>query len=108
MAKIISRPASTPELSAHDGGAEPMSVTVANALWTGAALSDGTLRMAMAHYASLVDALSVSGPAFSASRVIAVDSHNRCIRRLREHAKDKARRAEAAREAEAGLVEIEG
>ena len=108
MAQVITRPAKSPKLSARDGDeVVPMDVTVANALWTGAALNDATLRNAAAHYAALVDSLSVSGPAFSAARVIAVDYHNRAIRRLREHAAEKARRAAEADELQAGLVEIE-
>ena len=109
MAQVITRPAKSPKLSARDGDEiVPMGVTVANSLWTGAALSDATLRNAAAHYAALVEALSVSGPAFSAARVAAVDFHNRAIRRLREHAEAKAKRAAEAAALQAGLVEIEG
>lgn len=107
MPQVITRPAEPARILVGDGGAQPMSNDVANALTTGRVLTEATLKMAMAHYARLAELLIISGPAFSASRVIAVQMHNKCVARLREDLSTKDRRAREAAIQAAGLLEID-
>jgi hypothetical protein len=110
MAKIISRPpANNPKpMVRRDNMPHTMGMEIANALHTGAPLSEATLRMAMAWYADLAERLRLSGTAFQSNAVAAVRAHNQCVQRLREGLVQKQARERAAQEAALGLVEIEG
>lgn len=83
----------------------PMTVKIANALVTGSPLSVAEMEAARDHFARVASLLLISGPAFSASRVVAIERHNACVRRLRENREAERARAQAA--ADADLVEIE-
>ena len=83
-----------------------MVIQTANALITGAPISEEQLRAAMPHYAALVRLLSISGPSFSVSMRQAVEMHNKAVRRLKENLEEKRARERQHREAMDGLVEL--
>jgi ATP phosphoribosyltransferase len=84
-----------------------MCVYIANAITTGASLSNRALRLAKAHYENLAALLVRSGPSFQTAYAEAIRQHNRAVQRLIENEDIKARRAEADRRRRAGLVELQ-
>lgn len=82
-----------------------ISATIANALVTGAQLSELQLEAAYLHYKTLADMLSHSGPKFSEAKISAVDLGNAALDRLRK-LRRAVREAELARETDDGLEAI--
>lgn len=87
--------------------AEPMQIQTANALITGAPADDDQLQAARAHFRTLSEMLTVSGPRFANAARDAAGLHNTAIRRLREADQERRRRAARQADADAGLNEIE-
>lgn len=104
---ILTRPELT-ELSGvtlPDGADPPvMSVPLSNSLLTAAPMSRAELECCRAHYRTLLDMLTVSGPIFSGQRRVAIDMHNKAVRRLNGIREDERRRA---MEDEDVILEIE-
>lgn len=84
-----------------------MVVQTANALITGAPISDEQIAAAREHFAGLEAVLSVSGPRFANARAEAANLHNVAVKRAREMAHERRQRALLQADRDAGLVEIE-
>ena len=86
--------------------APTMNVQTANALITGAPVTEEMLRLAMKHFAALETLLSISGPRFGNARSEAANMHNKAVARLRENEIERRLREARHRDAMSGLVEI--
>ena len=86
--------------------AAEMLIQTANALTTGAPVSEEQLRLAAAHYQTLAELALKSGPRFSNAARDAVNLQNVCVRRLRETRDEARQRAIRHAELTDGLVEM--
>lgn len=86
--------------------APEMVIQTANALTTGAPISEDQLRLAAVHYQALAEMALKSGPRFSNAARDAVNLQNVCVRRLRETLDEKRTRAIRHAEMTDGLVEM--
>ena len=102
----MTKPPLPKPLIAAKPAAPAMNVQTANALVTGAPVTEDMLRLAMAHFAGMEKLLSISGPRFSNARAEAVNMHNIAVRRIKETMQDKALRERRHAEAMAGLTEL--
>ena len=81
----------------------PIGADICNALITDAPLTTAELNLLREHFSTLERLCVISGPRFGPPRQIAVDFHNRAVRRLKG-IKEEARRR--AMDDEEGLLEI--
>ena len=93
-------------LTAGKAAAPTMDVQTANALVTGAPIVEAQLWAAREHFRQLAELLTRSGPRFANAHRDAVNSHNPCVRRLKESQEDALVRERRARERAAGLTEL--
>lgn len=82
----------------------PVGADTCNALITDAPLTQDELHTLRLHFAGLERLCVISGPRFGQARQIAVEFHNRCVRRIRGIKEEAKRRA--ALEEDEELLEI--
>ena len=104
---ILTRPESNDPAGVvlPDGPDAPvMSVALSNSLLTSAPMSRADLDCCRVHYRALLDMLDRSGPIFASQRRMAVDLHNKAVRRLNGIREEERRRSV---EDEDRILEIE-
>lgn len=82
----------------------PVGADTCNALITEAPLTQDELHALRVHFAALERLCVISGPRFGPARQVAVEFHNRCVRRIKGLKEEAKRRA--AMEEEPELLEI--
>lgn len=82
----------------------PVGADTCNALITEAPLTQDELHTLRVHFAALERLCVISGPRFGPARAIAVEFHNRCVRRIKGLKEEAKRRAALAEDED--LMEI--
>lgn len=95
----------TAEAAPAEPAAPMMSVHLANALLTGAPVSEAEMRCVIEHAKALHAMLVVSGPRFANAARDAIDLHNRAVRRLKGM-REEAWRKRALLDDDEPLLEI--